>query len=129
MTVLPECGAHSLAAHLPEPDIGRAGWNRGPYAVARSGHLALHRSWLLFASALAVSLLGFPPDKDECKSEISLAMIMRGAGLWARKPSLKRARRETNRSAVDLPLSAPHGERRPRTVGNEALLVTYANVP
>src|SRR3546814_4263732 len=82
--------------------MGRAGWNRGPYAVARSGHLALHRSWLLFASALAVSLLGFPPDKDECKSEISLAMIMRGAGLWARKPSLKRARRETNRSAVDL---------------------------
>src|SRR3546814_14558093 len=77
MTVLPECGAHILAAHLPEPDIGRAGWNRGPYAVARSGHLALHRSWLLFASALAVSLLGFPPDKAECKSEISLAMIMR----------------------------------------------------
>src|SRR3546814_15607471 len=99
MTVLPECGAHSLAAHLPEPDIGRAGWNRGPYAVARSGHLALHRSWLLFASALAVSLLGFPPDKDECKSEISLAMIMRGAGLWARKPSLQRVRREIGKAS------------------------------
>src|SRR3546814_2243016 len=108
--------------------MGRAGWNRGPYAVARSGHLALHRSWLLFASALAVSLLGFPPDKDECKSEISLVMIMRGAVLWARKPSLKRAQRETNRSAVDLPLSAPYGARRPQTGCNEALLVTYSNV-
>src|SRR3546814_19118827 len=87
------------------------------------------RTDTLFPFTTLFRSLGFPPDKDECKSEISLAMIMRGAGLWARKPSLKRARRETNRSAVDLPLSAPHGERRPRKVGNEALLVTYANVP
>src|SRR3546814_8246279 len=77
------------------------------------------RTDTLFPFTTLFRSLGFPPDKDECKSEISLAMIMRGAGLWARKPSLKRARRETNRSAVDLPLSAPHGERRPRTVGNE----------